>query len=486
MNFQGAEGTTWVLSDATYGSDLSFGVGYSDDSFMGATLTSVDEFHMVSKIILNINLDEEAIQYANPRWVKFSCNQTENHFDITTLNIDPEGVVLEMKNYTPNGPLRINVEGYGYEITLNSITVEYNKEVWHELQFNGSSPLIINWNERNTAQFLDLGYRDRNNAFIQLTAAELTEIRFTSSDESVATISNNGSITILKPGSTTIDANYPGNTRYYGQEAWYTLTVNDSENQLFGGGNGTYEAPYLISTPADLKALSTYVNTGVLDTERKYFYLSKDLDCSALTGFEPIGNATYPFKGLFAANYLYYDHDSVEDNHKITGLTCLSDDPSADVGLFGVVDKVGDFYCGPAYVRLENCTFGGGARNGAMVGYLSNGTIYCCTVVSCNIRSGNARNPQAGGMAGAMNGGRIANVSVHSSTITASTTGSGTADAGGLVGHIDGGEFLSNFSDNNTVISTTGGSTAYAGAFIGNISNNASGTFDSTYRSFYS
>ena len=124
MNFQGAEGTTWVLSDATYGSDLSFGVGYSDDSFMGATLTSVDEFHMVSKIILNINLDEEAIQYANPRWVKFSCNQTENHVDITTLNIDPEGVVLEMKNYTPNGPLKINIEGYGYESNEQLTTYE--------------------------------------------------------------------------------------------------------------------------------------------------------------------------------------------------------------------------------------------------------------------------------------------------------------------------------------------------------------------------
>jgi len=242
--------TTWILSGASSGSDLTFGVDYSADAFIGATLTSIDEFYKVSKIVFDIDLEDKAIEYGGGvRWVRFRCGQTSQTVDATLLDLDPDehGVVLKMDEFPAYGPLSIQIEGEGYEITLNSITVEYKTQsrFLNKLEFDGTSPYVINWSERNTVQIPDLGYYDDdqfNYMFIRLSNSELSKITYWSEKENIATISNEegdkGHITIHRSGSTTIHAVYPGDTRYKEEDAQYILTVIDNSEQydLWIGG----------------------------------------------------------------------------------------------------------------------------------------------------------------------------------------------------------------------------------------------------------
>ena len=240
VNFQTSEGTSWVLSGASSGGggNLEFTL------YKIGTLTSVEEFYKVSKITIQVGLTI-AQENAPAPYAKFSCNQIQNQIDYFTSQ--GGDVVLETGDFYPNGPLTIDVEAEDCIVTLYSITVEYDKENWlpNNLTYNGTDPFVINWSGKEGALFPQIGYMDLINPetaseeFCILTDEQLSKIDFSSSDENVAIIDEAGNITILNPGSTTIDANFHGSTRYYGTETWYTLTVNDDREDW----NLSYSAP---------------------------------------------------------------------------------------------------------------------------------------------------------------------------------------------------------------------------------------------------
>ena len=240
VNFQTSEGTSWVLSGASSGGggNLEFTL------YKNGTLTSVEEFYKVSKITINVDLTI-AQENAPAPYAKFSCNQIQYQIDYFTSQ--GGDVVLETGDFYPNGPLTIDVEAEDCIVTLYSITVEYDKENWlpNNLTYNGTDPFVINWSGKEGALFPQIGYMDLINPetaseeFCILTDEQLSKIDFSSSDENVAIIDEAGNITILNPGSTTIDANFHGSTRYYGTETWYTLTVNDDREDW----NLSYSAP---------------------------------------------------------------------------------------------------------------------------------------------------------------------------------------------------------------------------------------------------
>ena len=60
-----------------------------------------------------------------------------------------------------------------------------------------------------------------------ITNPNSLNVTYASSDESVATIDNNGEVTILAAGTTTITASYSGDEIYMSGSASYTLTVNE-------------------------------------------------------------------------------------------------------------------------------------------------------------------------------------------------------------------------------------------------------------------
>ena len=220
--------TTWELGeDAIIDDDREITVNGNSPS--SPELTSVDDFHYVRKITVNVTLPDYDPDQPN---IQLECNGLNEG----AMGSGSQDIVFDFSNqpYYPNGPLTIGIYFVFLDIfTLNSITVEYETTSWlgNTMEFDGYQA-ALNWSERETAQFPTLGYWDpnwENASFIPLSGTELSEITFTSSNTNVATISNGandkGHVTILSPGSTTIHANYPGNTRYGSEEASYDLVV---------------------------------------------------------------------------------------------------------------------------------------------------------------------------------------------------------------------------------------------------------------------
>ena len=179
--------------------------------------------------------------------------------------------------------------------------------------------------------------------------------------------------------------------------------------QILGGGDGSYDTPYLIGSVADLKNLSIYVNETLLSN--KYYKLTDDLNCSGLSGFEPIGSAT-PFKGTFDGN-----------NKTISNLSLSNQ--SSNVGLFG---QLGDYDGNSGTVKdliIKDCTFNGiGSYCGAIAGYVASGVISGCkvtgeTIVSCVGESG-ANGVYAGAIIGGCAGATLSN-NIYEYSVTTST-----------------------------------------------------------------
>jgi hypothetical protein len=174
----------------------------------------------------------------------------------------------------------------------------------------------------------------------------------------------------------------------------------------YGGGLGTAESPYLISTASHLDALGARPEDWA-----RHFELTADLDLQKYgpTEFHMIGTAEDgPFTGVFLGN------------HKTISNFRRSDEEGGYSGLFGLVDGA----------RIENLTLaypdiacGYGRYIGALVGDLRVGTI-----ANCHVRSGAVQGfAYVGGLVGRNDGGVI-------SDCTISVRVDGTSRVGGLVG----------------------------------------------------
>ena len=185
------------------------------------------------------------------------------------------------------------------------------------------------------------------------------------------------------------------------------LGVSPPISNTYGGGAGTVDDPYLISTSEQLYAIG--VNPGDWD---KHFKLVADIDLSCYTekDFHLIGT-TYscPFSGVFDGN-----------NHKIYNFTYNY--PSNLVGLFGYIDgdnaEIKDLcLLNPAVNAGHGCNVG------SLVGILKKGIISRCCAIGGSISGGDG----IGGMVGGNYDGIISNC-------YARTNVSGQLNLGGLVG----------------------------------------------------
>lgn len=87
-------------------------------------------------------------------------------------------------------------------------------------------------------------------------------VTYSSSDESVATVDNSGSVSILAAGTTTITASFAGNDEYNEGSASYTLTVVDPN------APGTENNPYTVAQAIE------YINTLGSSTSPNEVYVS--------------------------------------------------------------------------------------------------------------------------------------------------------------------------------------------------------------------
>lgn len=238
-------------------------------------------------------------------------------------------------------------------------------------------------------------------------------------------ISGFSSVTIEEPLALRTPATAP---ETWGASTTQVVISTFDDSNLFGGGDGSEESPYEISTPQELFLFTQKYNAKELSSLSCYVELGDDIDCTGLQGFEPIGTPEMPFIGHFDGA-----------NHKISNLLYEAGSEDDYAGLFRKVGDYDDDEPAPGFVlnlTLENCTFrNGNMNNGAIAGILNKGTIDNCTVTSCTISS-ETSGPSSGGIVGEQLGGSITNCIVSGSTITATSTTGGLA--GGIVAYIMG------------------------------------------------
>ena len=157
--------------------------------------------------------------------------------DITSVN---EEMTLTFK---ANKNLSVSVEGgtlgektnngndYSYPITktADNLTITFENTLTQNARFDnvklftgqGKKAPGLSWG--TSARTVTLGADD--NLFPTLTNPFELPITYTSSEESVATIAADGSITLVKDGTTVIKAEFAGNDEYEAAAVQYTLTV---------------------------------------------------------------------------------------------------------------------------------------------------------------------------------------------------------------------------------------------------------------------
>ena len=180
------------------------------------------------------------------------------------------------------------------------------------------------------------------------------------------------------------------------------LEVVDAPLQEYSGGSGTEADPWLLSTAADLKALSV---SNAHWGDGFCFKMTGDIDAAGVTA--PIGNAANPFKGRF------------DGNGKLVKNLALEGSTVGDgVGLFGVVDGGRIFDLGVLDAAVNGATF-----TGILAGKIESGEVARCYTSGMVT----AKSICSGGLVGE-NGGVITDC------YSVATVTSSSYAAGGLVG----------------------------------------------------
>ena len=222
-----------------------------------------------------------------------------------------------------------------------------------------------------------------------------------------------------------------------------------AEAPLFGGGTGTQQEPWLITSQADLIALAEFLNSGnaeTFDTENAgignchgyYFKQTADIDLTGVT-WEPIG---YSGNYYFAGNY-----DG--DGHTISNATSTGKndaDGFATAGIFGWV----------AFGSVENL-------------HVKNANF---------VATGHNEYSYVGGIAGVCYGSSIKNCSVVDSSLESRRDNNNNC-AGSIVGYSTGGTFEKCAAENNQVKTM-----CYGGGFVGEV-DDTYGVGNSTFTNCY-
>ena len=229
------------------------------------------------------------------------------------------------------------------------------------------------------------------------------------------------------------------------------MTAFAEETPSFGGGTGTQEDPWLITSQEDLIALAEFLNSGnaeTFDTENAgvgnchgyYFKQTADIDLTGVT-WEPIG---YSGSYYFAGNYDGGGHSIT--NAVSTGK--VDPDGFATAGIFGWV----------AFGSVENLH----VKNANFVATGQNNYSY------------------VGGIEGVCYGSSIKNCSVVNSSLESRRNNNNNC-AGSIVGYSTGGTFEKCAAENNQIRTM-----AYGGGFVGEVDDDPDyGVGNSTFTNCY-
>ena len=252
-----------------------------------------------------------------------------------------------------------------------------------------------------------------------------------------------------------------------------------AEAPLFGGGTGTQEDPWLITSQEDLISLEEFLNSGnaeKFDTEAAgigncygyYFKQTADIDLTGVS-WEPIG---YSGSYYFAGNY-----DG--DGHSITNAVStgkVDPDGFATAGIFGWVA-----FGSVENLHVNNANFvATGQNNYSYVGGIAAlcyaSSIKNCSVVNSSLESRrNNNNNCAGSIVGYSYNGIFEKCAAENNRVTS------MAYAGGFVGeqadekNVGKSTFTNCYTANCTVTAKTDKTDglSFAGGFVGHVARNA-------------
>ena len=227
------------------------------------------------------------------------------------------------------------------------------------------------------------------------------------------------------------------------------------------GNDGSSSKPYIIDSIADLQELQSGVNGGT-EPGGKYYKLTKSLNLSPYTTWEPIGwDSSKPFTGHFDGNgnilYVKIERNKRNYSESRAGVFgYLAPGSGYAVKNLTVSGTVEGAVMAPGIAQvlvngsINNCHFTGNTFGENWYSYYStSGGIVCLIIggkiTNCTVKKGtiyawsdssyDERRPYAGGIAAIMNGGSIENCSViEGSTIQAYKTDRNLGYAGGIVG----------------------------------------------------
>jgi hypothetical protein len=227
--------------------------------------------------------------------------------------------------------------------------------------------------------------------------------------------------------------------------------ANFTAVHYFFKGDGSTDDPFTIRNCTHLNNTRLFLNYS--------FVLNNDLDLSEYNveqwnggdGFEPLGNETVPFTGMFdgggyVISSLYSTYSSTDHN-----------------GLFGYVEDADIRNLG-----LENANISGGDYTGSLAGYMNNSSILRCFSQSNKSIAGNN---YAGGLVGVFENGSITDAyarinttgttigglcgSVVDSTVNLTYATGDVTGGGGLIGSQSGATINNSYFDNETAGTTT-------------------------------
>ena len=250
-----------------------------------------------------------------------------------------------------------------------------------------------------------------------------------------------------------------------------------AEEPSFGGGTGTQEDPWLITSQGDLIALAEFLNSGkaeefdagnndIGNCHGYYFKQTADIDLTGVA-WEPIG---YSGSYYFAGNYDGYGHSIT--NAVSTGK--VDPDGYATAGIFGWVA-----FGSVKNLHVKNANFVATGQNeysyvGGIAGVCYGSSIKNCSVVDSSLESKrNNNNNCAGSIVGYSTGGTFERCAAENNQVRTMAYG------GGFVGEVDDGYNVGNSTFTNcyvakcTVISETDDSqgTSFSGGFSGEITD---------------
>ena len=250
-----------------------------------------------------------------------------------------------------------------------------------------------------------------------------------------------------------------------------------AEEPSFGGGTGTQEDPWLITSQGDLIALAEFLNSGkaeefdagnngIGNCQGYYFKQTADIDLTGVA-WEPIG---YSGSYYFAGNYDGYGHSIT--NAVSTGK--VDPDGYATAGIFGWVA-----FGSVENLHVKNANFVATGQNeysyvGGIAGVCYGSSIKNCSVVDSSLESKrNNNNNCAGSIVGYYTGGTFERCAAENNQVRTMAYG------GGFVGEVDDGYNVGNSTFTNcyvakcTVISETDDSqgTSFSGGFSGEITD---------------